>query len=193
MSSEGCILILNEVLFFGNKLDHSLINPNQIRHHGIPVFDNPYNQDSDREMGMVVSDTCCIPFASEGSTIYFTSSYPTNEEMELYPHIVITSNESWDPQSLVIPGRLVSNRYQPDRFIEKVQSHQLIGTNRHQHMYESDCIALSTFGDMEQLLMERIVQSVNVDLGGSRPTITHGPWCHRHGTPQLPSSLIIYP
>jgi len=32
------ILIVNEALYFGQQMDHSLINPNQIRHFGIPVF-----------------------------------------------------------------------------------------------------------------------------------------------------------
>ncbi len=58
------------------------------------MFDNPYDQDPNQAMVMVVSDTCRIPFVSEGSTIYFTSSYPTNEDMESYPHIVITSDTS---------------------------------------------------------------------------------------------------
>jgi hypothetical protein len=41
-------------------------------------------------------------------------------------------------------------------------------------MYKSDCVALSAFGDMEQLLMECIVQSIDIDLSRNRPIITHG-------------------
>ena len=37
------ILIVNQELYFGASLDHSLINPNQIRHFRIPVSDNLYN------------------------------------------------------------------------------------------------------------------------------------------------------
>ena len=29
------ILVFNEILYYGTALDHSLINPNQIRHYGI--------------------------------------------------------------------------------------------------------------------------------------------------------------
>ena len=39
------ILVINEALFYGKKLRHSLINPNQVRHHGIGYWDNPYDQD----------------------------------------------------------------------------------------------------------------------------------------------------
>ena len=31
------ILIINEGLYYGSKLDHSLINPNQVRHYGIDL------------------------------------------------------------------------------------------------------------------------------------------------------------
>ena len=41
------ILVINEGLFNGTQLDHSLINPNQLRSNGIIYQDNPFNkQDS---------------------------------------------------------------------------------------------------------------------------------------------------
>lgn len=84
--------IFNEVLFFGNKLDHSLINPNQLWYHGIPVFYNLYEQDPDQAMSVALSNTYCIPFESEGSTIFVILGYPTNYDMESYPHVIITSD-----------------------------------------------------------------------------------------------------
>lgn len=41
-TSDTYILIFNESLFFGGGMDHSLMNPNQIRASGIPVSDNPF-------------------------------------------------------------------------------------------------------------------------------------------------------
>ena len=38
------ILVVNEGLFYGSKLDHSLINPNQVRSYGIPFWDNPFDK-----------------------------------------------------------------------------------------------------------------------------------------------------
>lgn len=49
-SGETYILVFNESLFFGARLDHSLLNPNQIRHYGVPVWDNPF--DTNRKVGM---------------------------------------------------------------------------------------------------------------------------------------------
>ena len=38
------ILVIHEGLFYGNQLDHSLINPNQLRSNGILYQDNPFNK-----------------------------------------------------------------------------------------------------------------------------------------------------
>ena len=34
------ILVFHESLYYGNELDHSLINPNQVRHMGNNMWDN---------------------------------------------------------------------------------------------------------------------------------------------------------
>ena len=48
------VLIIHEALYFGERLDHSLINPNQIRMNGIPVCDDPC--DPYRELGIEYKD-----------------------------------------------------------------------------------------------------------------------------------------
>ena len=40
-TGQTYILILHEALWMGDAIPHSLINPNQLRHHGIQVQDNP--------------------------------------------------------------------------------------------------------------------------------------------------------
>ena len=73
-TGQGYILILHEVSYFGNNMTHSLINPNQLRHYGIEVFDNPYDMDPARSMGITMpGSNDVIPFLSQGSTIFFTS------------------------------------------------------------------------------------------------------------------------
>jgi hypothetical protein len=39
-TGETIILLFHQVLWYGDKLKHSLINPNQLRHRGIPVCDD---------------------------------------------------------------------------------------------------------------------------------------------------------
>ena len=46
-TGESFVIIIHEALYFGNSLDHTLVNPNQIRAFGIDVYDNPYERDYD--------------------------------------------------------------------------------------------------------------------------------------------------
>ena len=38
------ILVVNDAIYYGTKIDHSLLNPNHIRHYGLNFWDNPYNK-----------------------------------------------------------------------------------------------------------------------------------------------------
>ena len=42
-STETYILVFNEVLCMQGEMDHSLIKPNQMRHKGATVKDNPFS------------------------------------------------------------------------------------------------------------------------------------------------------
>ena len=85
-----CILIVNKEIYFGARLDHLLINPNQIRHFEIPVSDNVY--DSGRDFGIDPYDQF-IPFKSEGSNVFFNSFMQTYAEINTCPHMVIIYSE----------------------------------------------------------------------------------------------------
>jgi hypothetical protein len=93
-SGQTYILIIHQALFFGTQLDHSLINPNQIRVTGIPVFDNPYDQH--QHLGIDLGNVH-IPFQTEGSMIYFSSRVPTKEELDNCQYLMLTDDEDWDP------------------------------------------------------------------------------------------------
>ena len=43
VSGTMLILVFHESLHYGTRLDHSLINPNQVRANGIPFWDSPYD------------------------------------------------------------------------------------------------------------------------------------------------------
>ena len=63
------ILIFNEAIWMGDLLDHSLINPNQLRCHGVDVQDNPF-----RSMAMHIAsddDDFMHPMRADGTTIFF--------------------------------------------------------------------------------------------------------------------------
>jgi len=83
------ILVFNEVLWFGTSMDHSLVNPNQIRVTGFPVSDDPF--DDTRGFG-IQTPNLFIPFKTDGTTVYFDTEVPTEQEILECPHIVMTDD-----------------------------------------------------------------------------------------------------
>ena len=99
---NGCVtvLLVNQALLFGASMCHSLINPNQIRHHGIPVLDNPY--DGDRDFGIDYDDMF-VPFKTEGSTVYFDTFVPIDSKLNTCPRIILTDSDAeWNPQCVIM-------------------------------------------------------------------------------------------
>ena len=70
LTGETYILVFNESLYYGLKLDHSLINPNQLRHYGIKCNDNPYEKRIG--LGMEVNDKLFIKMLFPGNTCPIT-------------------------------------------------------------------------------------------------------------------------
>ena len=106
-TGDNYILILNEALYMPT-LDHSLLNPNQLRHHGIEVQDNPYSL----EPMTIVSheDGFCACLESSGTNIYLKTWTPSQEDLEIYPHIQLSSPEHWDPRTVKFPKYSLSER-----------------------------------------------------------------------------------
>ena len=96
------------------------------------VYDNPYDTDDARSMGILLSDTFKLPFKSHGSTVYFQSWYPSDDELNEYTHVVVTSDTPWDPHNLVMPGGdLDDTDMNDERFIQQVTRYIARGHNRH--------------------------------------------------------------
>lgn len=163
LTGEGYVLIIHEALYFGDTMDHSLINPNQLRQHGVVVNDNPYEVDPTKSMGIRVDDVGIIPFLSKGSMVFFNTRHPNDDELNIYPHVVVTSDMPWDPHGLVMPGGL-DDAAEPvnDRMIKRITSNATKEVDRHHRIYESDCMSLSINGNTEQLLIERMISSVHI-------------------------------
>ncbi len=95
------ILIIKQGLWMPD-MDHSLINPNQIRDFGIDLFDNPY--DNERKFGIMHEDSF-IPFQTAGATVFFDTFKPTQEQLDdpTNEKIILTAPDStkeWDPHSV---------------------------------------------------------------------------------------------
>ena len=98
-TGETMILQFNQVLWYGKRLSMSLINPNQIRHAGLVVSDDP--TDKTRDFG-IVGDHCYIPFEMSGTTVLFKSRVPTQWEMENCRMVVLTLDVPWNPSQVTI-------------------------------------------------------------------------------------------
>ena len=93
-TGETLLLVINEALFYGKKLNHSLINPNQLRSYGVDVWDNPF----DKERGLCIRiDEITIPMSTKGTKIRFETRVPTDQEMRGSRMIELTSKQEWNP------------------------------------------------------------------------------------------------
>ena len=59
ITNDKCILVLQKELYHGKKLDHTLINNNQVWHYGISFWDN--DEDNARGLNINSGDKLIIP------------------------------------------------------------------------------------------------------------------------------------
>ena len=76
-SGEVIILIFGQGLWFFNRMEKILIDPNQCRDFGIPICDDPTDQH--RPLGVEADFNTHIPMLIVGSTCAFITWYPTDE------------------------------------------------------------------------------------------------------------------
>jgi hypothetical protein len=92
------ILIVNEALYYGKKLRHTLLNPNQLRAHGTMFWDNPY--DTTRDLCIEPVENVVIPLVFKGTKLIFESRAPNDDELSNYLHIHLTSSRKWEPSEV---------------------------------------------------------------------------------------------
>jgi hypothetical protein len=66
------ILVFTEVLYYGTKLDHSLLNPNQVCSYGIGFWDDTF--DRDKGLRINVNNELQIPMQAKGTKKYSSNS-----------------------------------------------------------------------------------------------------------------------
>jgi hypothetical protein len=86
------LLISDQMLWFGNQMDHLLINPNQIHEYGIPMYDDPFSQS---QFGINCNDDF-IPFIIMGTIVCFETCVLMDWETHNLP-IIMLLGEDYDP------------------------------------------------------------------------------------------------
>jgi hypothetical protein len=95
------ILVINEALYFGDKMSNTLLCPNQLRANGIRVDDCPrqYNAVSTHSIHIPEKELT-IPLSLHGVISGFATRLPTAEELaRVTDHIELTADLEWDPYS----------------------------------------------------------------------------------------------
>ena len=128
------ILVFNEAIWMGDHMDHSLINPNQLRHHGVRVQDDPT---SEYPLSLVTEDNeFCMELAMEGTIVYADTHAPSDDDLRKYPHIELSSPHSWDPKRVKFPkcvrtlGEMLGDH---SRQLSELHQHQITMNNQSEH------------------------------------------------------------
>ena len=79
---EVILLIFGQGLWFGNRMEKTLINPNQCPSFGIPICDDPTDQH--RPLVIDADFNTHIPMSMVGSSCVFITRYPTDDKIETF-------------------------------------------------------------------------------------------------------------
>jgi hypothetical protein len=95
------ILVFPEALCMPN-LDHSLFNPNQLRHFGTVVQDDPCDAAPMCVKSADNTFTACLD--SVGTDIFLKTWAPSDADLRMHPHLVLSSSAQWSPKLVRFPG-----------------------------------------------------------------------------------------
>ena len=102
-AGQRYILVFNEALWIP-ELESSLMNPNQLRHYGVTVQDNPFSPQPMVIQKEFDEDNFVGCLKSSGTNIYLDTWTPTDQDLQECHHIVLTSPRQWDPHKIKFPG-----------------------------------------------------------------------------------------
>ena len=93
------ILVIDEGLWLGEKIGHSLLNPNQLRYSGICVWDNPFDPHNPLS---IEHEDLSIPLKVAGTTIFVDTHTPLQSELTDCPHIELSCDSEWNPLTVTL-------------------------------------------------------------------------------------------
>jgi hypothetical protein len=124
-TGETILLRFNQILWYGSRLNMSLINPNQIRHNGITVSDDP--TDKTRAFGITGGVDFHVAFQILGTTVYFETRVPTSWEYENCRLLELTCDTPWNPGEVNISAASATS---PKLTIEQVTYQNVCALDR---------------------------------------------------------------
>ena len=109
-TGSGYILILYQVLMFTDRLEHTLISPNQVRTHGHSLCNDRW----DKNRPLVIKPlkrNVAIPFLTKGIIIGFDYVTQSSEDLSAYPRIELTADVTWNLSNVKIAVLLHERLY----------------------------------------------------------------------------------
>ena len=95
----------------GDTLQHTLVNPNQLRAYSTTVQDNPF---APSPLKFEPPTIPTIPLMTMGTIIYCNTRAQIDCELLTLPHIHLSSSATWDPHNVVFPTHCVEEEeHQP--------------------------------------------------------------------------------
>ena len=91
-------LVIHYALWMGSKLEHSLVNPNQVRFNGIRLIDDP----TQNGIGIRTNESH-IKMKMRGIVCYTNTRVPSEQELRECDRIVLRSPDGWDPHNITFP------------------------------------------------------------------------------------------
>jgi hypothetical protein len=94
------VLYINEALYFGDKMSHTLLCPNQLRANGWTVQDVPKQFDAESAHAVIdPTGTFRMPLEMSGMISYLPMRRPTEKEIETCVSYNLTSDVPREPYS----------------------------------------------------------------------------------------------
>ena len=107
-------------LWFENRMEKSLISPNQCQKFGIQICDNP--TDSHRKLRIEASEDLFTPMTMKGSTCGIATHPPTEDELHECQNILLSDIFYWDPSQNFFDISSMEEEYDKFKFLSMVIS-----------------------------------------------------------------------
>ena len=106
------LLVINEAFYFGDRLGHSLLCPNQLRDFGVIVNDCPSIFDANSTHSIILPDQQIeLPLLLRGTISYLETRKPTEDELLMCERYELTSASPWNPNASLGIGSNVRDRF----------------------------------------------------------------------------------
>ena len=164
-TGETFILVIHEALWMPDSLEHSLVNPNQLRAFGTMIQDNPFGGPMSLEDP---EETVIVPLKLDGTNIGFTTRTPSQKELDECQHLHLTSQHEWDPGNLTVP------RYELSALGKKVDRSDSYDNHDSEEIFNVDNFSRRLVASCRVLSIpeKRKIQEVLTDVIGPPTFVT---------------------